>query len=97
MEIERLKGLQLEEEREAKRAAARQVGKQVIVDQIQERYQTRIKENEIRDRERLMMKAQVEAMQAEEAKAARIKQEKARQMLLDVEVANEMQKTLKQT
>lgn len=42
-----------------------------------------------------MMKAQVEAMQAEEAKAAKIKQEKARQMLFDVEVANEMQKTLK--
>lgn len=41
-----------------------------------------------------MMKAQVEAMQAEEAKAARIKQEKARQMLLDVEVANEMQKNI---
>ena len=32
MEIERLKGLQAEEEREAKRAQARLVGKQVIVD-----------------------------------------------------------------
>jgi hypothetical protein len=34
-------------------------------------------------------------MQAEEAKAAKIKQNKARQMLVDVEVANTMQKTLK--
>jgi|TARA_B110001450_G_scaffold73900_1_gene70276 hypothetical protein len=36
-------------------------------------------------------------MQEEEAALARKKQTKARQMLVDVEVANDMQKTLKQT
>jgi len=37
MEIERLKVLQEEEERDAKKAVQRLRGKQVIVDQIQER------------------------------------------------------------
>ena len=52
MEIERLKGLSQEEDREKKRQEARLMGKQVIIDQIQERYQYRIKEGEMRDRER---------------------------------------------
>lgn len=52
MEIERLKGLFQEEDREKKRQEARLMGKQVIIDQIQERYQYRIKEGEMRDRER---------------------------------------------
>lgn len=52
MEIERLKGLKAEDDRVHRAAAARKQGAQVIVDQIAERYQDRIKENEIRDRER---------------------------------------------
>jgi len=53
MEIERLKVLKEEEEREAKKVVQRLKGKQVIVDQIQERTLQRMKEQEIRDQERL--------------------------------------------
>ena len=56
MEIERLKSLKVDEERTKKAAEARKLGAQVIIDQIADRYQERIKENEIRDRERQQMK-----------------------------------------
>lgn len=44
MEIERLKGLQEEEEREKRKHEARKKGAQVIIDQIQERTIERMKE-----------------------------------------------------
>lgn len=44
MEIERLKVLKEEEEREKRKHYARKQGAQVIVDQIQERTITRMKE-----------------------------------------------------
>ncbi len=46
MEIERLKVLQEEEERDNKKAFARKKGAQVIVDQIQERTIQRMKTQE---------------------------------------------------
>lgn len=56
MEIERLKQIKLEQEREERKVAAKRVGQQVIVDQIQERHQIRIKEQEEKERESLIMK-----------------------------------------
>lgn len=56
MEIERLKQLKEEDEREVRRKAARANGAQVIVDQIEERYQQRIKEQEAKDKEKILMK-----------------------------------------
>ena len=53
MEIERLKGLKEEEEREKRKQQARINGAQVIIDQIQERTIERMKEQEIRDKERM--------------------------------------------
>lgn len=44
MEIERLKTLQLQEERETKRKEAQKQGSLVIIDQIKEREMERIKE-----------------------------------------------------
>ena len=95
MEIERLKSLKIDEEREKKRADARKQGAQVIIDQIAERYQDRIKENEIRDRERAQMKAQVESMRKEEERQIREKQEKARRMFEEVEAVNKLSLTMK--
>ena len=43
----------------------------MIIDQIAERYQGRIKEQEIRDRERQQMKIQVEQMQKDEERIVR--------------------------
>lgn len=53
MEIERLKVLQEEEEREVRKAQARKQGAQVIIDQIQERTIQRMKEQELRDKEKI--------------------------------------------
>jgi hypothetical protein len=66
MEIERLKILKIEEEREAKKAEMRIKGKQVIIDQIQDRTLQRMKEQEIRDKERLQLLANIEKMKKED-------------------------------
>ena len=66
MEIERLKVLKEEEEREVRKAEARKKGAQVIVDQIQERTQVRMKEQELRDKERLELLSKIEKMKQED-------------------------------
>ena len=66
MEIERLKVLKEEEEREVRKAEARKKGAQVIVDQIQERTQVRMKEQELRDKERLELLSKIDKMKQED-------------------------------
>ena len=51
MEIERLKSLKMQEEREVKRKEMQRQGASVIVDQIKEREIERIKEQELREKE----------------------------------------------
>ena len=51
MEIERLKALKAEDEREALRVEAQRRGAAVIIDQIKEREQQRLREQEQRERE----------------------------------------------
>lgn len=60
MEIERLKSLKMQEEKELKRKEAQRLGSLVIVDQIQEREMERIKEQELREKEALQMLKQIE-------------------------------------
>ena len=76
MEIERLKVLKEEEEREVRKAAARKQGAQVIVDQIQERTQIRLKEQELRDKERVELLKNIERMRKEDEAAALAKKER---------------------
>jgi len=66
MEIERLKALKVEEERESKKVEQRIKGKQVIIDQIQERTLQRMKEQEIRDKERLQLLQNIDKMKKED-------------------------------
>jgi hypothetical protein len=47
MEIERLKGLKVAEDREVKRVHAQRRGATVIIDQIQEREHERVKQREL--------------------------------------------------
>lgn len=75
---------------------ARRKGAQVIIDQIQERFHERVKENEIRERERVAMKANVEKMKADDERIIKEKQRKARELLLQVEQTNKMSLTLKE-
>ena len=60
MEIERLKQIKEEQERDERRVIARKKGQTVIVDQISERYQIRVKEQEEKLREMDLMARQVE-------------------------------------
>ena len=70
MEIERLKVLQEEEERDIRKHEARKKGAQVIVDQIQERTIQRMKEQEIRDKEKEELHANIERMRQEDVTIA---------------------------
>lgn len=60
MEIERLKALQAEEEREKLRVEAQRRGATVIIEQIQEREKQRLKEREQLEREQAQMLKQIE-------------------------------------
>jgi len=62
MEIERLKVLKEEEERDIRKHDARKMGAKVIVDQIQERTIQRMKAQEIRDKERFELLANIDRM-----------------------------------
>lgn len=89
MEIERLKVLKEEEERDAKKAAQRLRGKQVIVDQIQERTIQRMKEQEVRDKERLQLLSHVEKMRKEDEDAAQAKRDRVNQLMKQAAEANQ--------
>lgn len=88
MDIERLKALKLQEEREAARKVAQREGCSVIIDQIKEREIERIKEQEVREREGQMMLQHIENLKQEEIKAAQEKKERAKKMMAEVEVSN---------
>ena len=64
MEIERLKSLQESEERDTRRAVARKQGAAVIIDQIKEREQERIKQRELLEKEKIQMLKNIEVLKA---------------------------------
>ena len=88
MEIERLKVLKEEEEREIRKAEARKKGAQVIVDQIQERTQIRLKDQEIRDKERMELLCNLEKMRKEDETAAMSKKERINLLMKQAAEAN---------
>lgn len=89
MEIERLKALKVEEEREAKKAAQRIKGKEVIIEQIQERTIYRMKEQEIRDKERLQLLANIEKMKREDEVQAEEKRKQVSLLMKQAAEANQ--------
>ena len=68
MEIERLKHLKAEEEREKLRVEAQRRGAAVIIDQIKEREVQRIKEREQRLKEQQQLAENIRKQQEEELK-----------------------------
>ena len=88
MEIERLKTLRMQEEREAARKQAQKEGCMVIIDQIKEREMERIREQEMREKEAQMMLKHIDALKQEEVKMALSKKERAALMMTEVESAN---------
>lgn len=88
MEIERLKSLKLQEEREILRKQAQKKGSLVIIDQIKERELDRIKEQEMREREMQQMVRQAEQVKKDELVLVAAKKERAIRMMGEVDVAN---------
>ena len=88
MEIERLKVLQEEEERDIRKAQARKQGAQVIIDQIQERTIQRMKEQELRDKEKIELQANIEKMRKEDEAAHEAKRQKVNLLMKQAAEAN---------
>jgi len=90
MEIERLKSLKVQEEREVVRQEARRKGALVIVDQIQEREIERIKQREQLVKEQEQMARQIENQRQAEIKAADDKRARNMRLIAEVEAANKI-------
>lgn len=88
MEIERLKNLKHQDELERKRKDALKQGSLVIIDQIKERELERIREQEMREREKQLILEQIEQLRREEARELEEKRETAKRMMVEVEEAN---------
>lgn len=88
MEIERLKGLQISEQREQARIEAQRRGAAVIIDQIKDREVQRQKEREVLEREQAQMARAIELQKEQDAIAQEKKQERNKQMIAEVEAAN---------
>lgn len=70
MEIDRLRDLKQQEEKELARVQATRKGAEVIIEQIKERDQERVKEHELREREKMAILATIERQKQEELKLA---------------------------
>lgn len=88
MEIERLKVLQEEEERDIRKQYARKQGAQVIIDQIQERTIQRMKEQELRDKEKIELQANIKKMRLEDEAAHEAKRAKVNLLMKQAAEAN---------
>jgi len=88
MEIERLKALQMYEEREKSRLEDQRRGAVVIIEQIKDRQSQRMREEESRDQERAFILKQIESLKAEEVEQQKQKKMAAGRLMQEVNVAN---------
>ena len=86
MEIERLKEIQLQEQREISRKTQQREGALVVIDQIREKDRERLKKKEILERERLLMLRQMKELQDDEIR--RNEQKRIRNEQLAKEMAH---------
>jgi hypothetical protein len=95
MEIERLKVIKHNEERERKYAEDRRSGAQIIQEQIKEREIIRLKEQELLEKERQQMLKQIADLEEEEVRAAEQKALAVKKLLDEAEEANRRASTIK--
>merc|ERR1719253_1868300 len=88
MEIERLKALQMYEEREKSRLEDQRRGAVVIIEQIKDRQSQRMREEESRDQERAFILKQIESLKAEEVEQQKQKKMAAGRLMVEVNAAN---------
>ena len=95
MEVERLKAIKAEMEREERAALARKRGAQVIIDQIASREEIRQKEAEALEQEKAQLLFNIEKNKKEDAEAAAQRKERYRIMNEEIQIANKKQKEQK--
>ena len=95
MEIERLKAIKAEMEREERAALARKRGAQVIIDQIASREEIRQKEAEALEQEKAQLLFNIEKNKKEDMEAAAQRKERYRIMNEEIQIANKKQKEQK--
>lgn len=88
MELERLKELKFQEERERTRKDQQRVGSMIIIDQIKEREMERLRQKDLLDRERMLMLKQVKELEEEDVKVAEIKKDQSAKLSKEVEKTN---------
>ena len=88
MEIERLKELQLQEEREKIRKEEQYAGSIVIIDQIKERDYERMKALDQKEKEKLIMLRQVKELENEEIRNHELKKKQAEKLAKEVAETN---------
>ena len=95
MEIERLKAIKAEMDREERAALARKRGAQVIIDQIASREEIRQKEAETLEQEKQQLLFNIEKNKKEDLEAVKARKERFRIMNEEVIIANKKQKEQK--
>lgn len=88
MEVDRIRALEQYEAREVARMEERRRGAMVLTEQIQERERERIKQEELRDLERLAMLREVERLKEEELQQQVEKKIRGKQLIDEVAAAN---------
>jgi len=88
MEDERVRAVELYEQREAQRAVDRKHGKDVIVEQIKARERERLLQQEILEQEREAMLRQLERLKEEDLLKAEMKKEAAKKLMGEVAESN---------
>jgi hypothetical protein len=88
MELERLKELKFQENREKIRFDQQRAGSLIIIDQIKEREHERLRQKEVLERERQMMLKQIKELEEEEKRIAELKREQGSKLAKEVEDTN---------
>lgn len=88
MELERLKELKFQEEREKIRKEQQRAGALIIVDQIKDRELDRLKQKEQMEKERLMIIRQTKELEEDDKRQAEIKKIQAEKLAKEVEETN---------
>lgn len=95
MEMERLKALRMYEERDKKRIEDRKKGALIIMEQIKEREQERMRQLELKEQESQAMLEHIEKMKHDDVSVQEKKKETTKRLMEDVAAANFEQIRLK--
>ena len=88
MELERLRELQLQDDRSIYRKDQQKLGSVVIIDQIKERELERLRVKEIQEKEKFMIFRQIKELEDEDKRGVELKKVQLERMAKEVEKSN---------